>query len=36
MGGMIIRFRRDQSGKVVGLEYSNPVVRNITFTRLSN
>jgi CubicO group peptidase (beta-lactamase class C family) len=36
MGGMIIRFRRDQSGKVVGLDYSNPVVRNITFARLSN
>jgi CubicO group peptidase (beta-lactamase class C family) len=32
---MIIRFRRDKSGKVVGLEYSNPALRNIPFTRLS-
>ena len=35
-GGMILRFRRDQAGKVVGFDYSNPVVRNIQFTRLSD
>jgi hypothetical protein len=33
-GGMFLRFRRDTAGKVVGLDYSNPVVRNIRFTRL--
>jgi CubicO group peptidase (beta-lactamase class C family) len=32
---VILRFRRDQAGNVVALEYSNPVVRNITFTRQS-
>ena len=31
--GMIIRFHRDSAGKVVGFDYSNPVVRNIEFTR---
>lgn len=31
---MIVRFRRDASGKVVGFDYGNPVVRNIRFTRL--
>lgn len=31
---MIVRFRRDGSGKVVGFDYSNPAVRNIRFTRL--
>jgi CubicO group peptidase (beta-lactamase class C family) len=36
MSGMIIRFRRDQSGTIVGLDYSNPIVRNIKFARLSN
>jgi hypothetical protein len=30
---MIVRFRRDASGKVTGLEYGNPVVRNLPFTR---
>jgi len=30
---MIVRFRRDASGKVTGLEYGNPVVRNLSFTR---
>jgi CubicO group peptidase (beta-lactamase class C family) len=33
--GMILRFRRDNAGKVMGFDYSNPVVRNITFTRVS-
>jgi CubicO group peptidase (beta-lactamase class C family) len=32
--GMIIRFRRDNAGQVVGFDYSNPLVRNLTFTRL--
>ena len=31
---MIVRFRRDPNGKVVGFTYGNPVVRNIEFTRL--
>jgi len=31
---MIVRFRRDASGKVTGFEYSNPVARNIGFTRV--
>ena len=33
---MTVRFRRDKAGKVVGFDYSNPVVRNIKFTRLSD
>jgi hypothetical protein len=36
LAGVILRFRRDKAGKVVGLDYSNPVVRNIKFTRLSD
>lgn len=36
LGGMILRFRRDKDGKVVGLDYSNPSVRDIEFTRLSD
>jgi hypothetical protein len=31
--GMIVRFQRDKSGKVVGIDYSNPIVRRIQFTR---
>jgi CubicO group peptidase (beta-lactamase class C family) len=31
-----VRFLRDKAGKVVGFDYSNPVVRNIKFTRLSD
>lgn len=31
-----VRFLRDKDGKVVALDYSNPVVRNIKFTRLSD
>jgi CubicO group peptidase (beta-lactamase class C family) len=34
LGGMIVRFRRDNAGNAVALDYSNPVVRNINFTRL--
>jgi hypothetical protein len=33
---MILRFRRDASGKVTGFDYGNPVVRNIGFTRLGD
>ena len=33
---MVVRFRRDGSGKVVGFDYGNPVVRNISFTRLGD
>ena len=31
--GMIVRFRRDKDGRVVGFDYSNPVIRNIEFNR---
>ncbi|HEX5735059.1 MAG TPA: serine hydrolase [Blastocatellia bacterium] len=33
---MTVRFIRDKAGKVVALDYSNPIVRNIKFTRLSD
>jgi CubicO group peptidase (beta-lactamase class C family) len=33
--GLILRFVRDKAGKVTGLEYSNPLLRNIKFTRLN-
>ena len=33
---MIVRFRRDASGKVTGFEYGNPVVKGIRFTRLGD
>jgi CubicO group peptidase (beta-lactamase class C family) len=33
---MIVRFRRDASGRVVGFDYGNPAVRNLSFTRLGN
>ena len=33
---MIVRFRREASGKVTGFDYGNPVVRNISFTRLGD
>lgn len=35
-GMMTVRFHRDKAGKVVGFDYSNPVLRNIKFTRLSD
>ncbi|MDQ1593073.1 MAG: hypothetical protein QOG71_3700 [Pyrinomonadaceae bacterium] len=35
LAGVILRFRRDKAGKVVSLDYSNPLVRNVTFTRQS-
>lgn len=36
LGGVVLRFLRDKAGKVMALNYSNPVVRNIKFTRLSD
>ncbi len=33
-GMMTVRFHRDKAGKVVAFDYSNPVLRNIEFTRL--
>jgi CubicO group peptidase (beta-lactamase class C family) len=35
VGMMTVRFLRDKDGKVVGYDYSNPVLRNIRYTRLS-
>jgi CubicO group peptidase (beta-lactamase class C family) len=32
---MTVRFQRDSAGKIVALDYSNPLVRNVKFTRLS-
>jgi hypothetical protein len=32
---MILRFRRDAEGNVVALDHSNPVMRNVRFTRTS-
>lgn len=31
-----VRFQRDKSGKIVALDYSNPLLRNVKFTRLSD
>ena len=36
IGGSTLRFRRDKAGKVTGLEYTNPLLRNVKFTRISN
>jgi len=33
IGMVTIRFRRDAAGKVVGLDFSNPVLRGISLTR---
>jgi hypothetical protein len=35
-GMLTIRFRRDTTGKIAGLEFSNPVLRNVKFGRLSD
>lgn len=32
----LIRFQRDTAGKVVGLEYTNPLLRKVMFTRSGN
>lgn len=34
-GRVTVRFLRDKWGKVIALDYSNPVLRHIQFTRLS-
>lgn len=36
MSRMMIRFQRDEAGRVVGFDYSNPLIRDLRFTRLSN
>jgi hypothetical protein len=36
IGGLLLRFTRDKAGKVVGLQYSNPLLRNVKFTRLGD
>jgi CubicO group peptidase (beta-lactamase class C family) len=33
---MIVRVRRDATGRVVGFDYGNPLVRGIAFTRLGD
>jgi hypothetical protein len=33
---MIVRFRRDASGRVTGFTYSNPVAKGIQFTRVGD
>ena len=33
-GMMTLRFKRDQAGNVVALDYSNPVLRNVKFRRV--
>lgn len=33
-GGSLLRFTRDKAGKVVGLEYSNPLLRKVKFARV--
>jgi CubicO group peptidase (beta-lactamase class C family) len=36
VGRMMLRFRRDNAGKVVAFDYSNPLIRNLKLTRLSD
>ncbi len=33
LGQMLIRFTRDRAGRITGLEYSNPLLRRVEFTR---
>jgi hypothetical protein len=33
-GLQTVRFLRDKDGKVVGLDFSNPALRRVTFTRM--
>ena len=35
LGRMTLRFRRDEAGDAVAIDYSNPVLRHIAFTRRS-
>lgn len=30
---IVVRFRRDKEGKVIGLDYGNPLLRNVPFSR---
>lgn len=34
--GVLLRFTRDKAGKVVGLDFSNPLLRKVKFTRLND
>ena len=34
--GIIVRFQRDGGGRVTGLDFANPVVRHMAFTRLGS
>ena len=36
LGRMLLRFRRDSVGDVVSIDYSNPMLRNVTFRRTSS
>jgi CubicO group peptidase (beta-lactamase class C family) len=36
IGSSLLHFTRDKAGKVVGLQYSNPLLRNVKFTRLGD
>jgi hypothetical protein len=36
VGLVTVRFHRDETGNVVALGYSNPVLREVRFTRLSD
>ena len=36
IGQMLIHFTRDKAGKVVGLEYTNPLLRKVKFTRVGD
>jgi CubicO group peptidase (beta-lactamase class C family) len=36
IGGSLLRFTRDKAGNVVGLHYSNPLLRNVKFMRLGD
>ncbi|HEU4472893.1 MAG TPA: serine hydrolase domain-containing protein [Flavisolibacter sp.] len=35
-GRMTMRFQRDKAGKIIGFSYTNPVLRNLPFTRLKD
>lgn len=35
-GGLILHFVRDKAGKIIGFDYSNPVLRKVRFTRVSD
>jgi CubicO group peptidase (beta-lactamase class C family) len=34
--GIILRFTRDKAGKVIGLDFTNPLLRRVKFTRLND